>query len=169
MCTRWTGWPRPGLDNEVPPLADLRPQHVPNELACLFHFRDGQRAVDLLAVPARCDDTGRLQDREVLRNVGGLDAELGLKTGNDSPGARNGGPEASVNAGRSVRIDSLQNARVPGFVLLLRDRARTPSDPALQRYATPVGRLGSAAVARGLSGGGSLSVCHLGPQFDLRR
>jgi hypothetical protein len=42
-------------------------------------------------------------------------------------------------------------------VLPFRDRAWTASDPAVQRHATPVGRLGGAVVARVSSGSGSLS------------
>jgi hypothetical protein len=54
----------------------------------------------------------------------------------------------------------------PGVVLFVRHRARTPQDPALQRYAAPVGRLGRAAVARNLCGGGSVSLHHSGSRFD---
>ena len=62
-----------------------------------------------------------------------------------------------------------------GFVLsertvarYLRPIQRAPQDPALQRYAAPLGRLGRAAVARNLCGGGSVSLYHSGSRFDLQ-
>src|SRR5215813_7269364 len=47
-------------------------------------------------------------------------------------------------------------------------RTTGPPDPALQRYPAPLGRLGRAAVARNLCGGGSVSLRHSGSRFDLQ-
>jgi hypothetical protein len=58
---------------------------------------------------------------------------------------------------------------VSRVVLRLRRRTRTPPDPALQRHATPVGRVGRAAVARSFSGNRFLSLCHPGSRLDLLR
>ena len=55
---------------------------------------------------------------------------------------------------RRLRLVHRADSNLPVTVLLLRDRARTPQDPALQRDATSVGRGGGATVARGFSGAG---------------
>src|SRR5207248_8132415 len=53
-------------------------------------------------------------------------------------------------------------------VLFLRDRARTPQDPALQRYSPSHFRLGRPATAGGVSRGWSVSVCDSGPRLEIR-
>jgi RNA polymerase sigma factor CnrH len=58
-----------GSDHQPAAVPELSPQHVADELACLLHFGQGQRAVNLLPFPARGHHAGAFQDRQVLRNV----------------------------------------------------------------------------------------------------
>jgi hypothetical protein len=61
------------LYDKLSSVADLGAKHIADKLTSLFHFRDGQRTVDLLALAARSHHTRRLQDGEVLRYVGSRD------------------------------------------------------------------------------------------------
>ena len=64
---------------------------------------------------------------------------------------------------RSVRLLHHTHGDLPGFVLLLRHRARTPEDSALQRDRTRDCGVGRPTTAGGLSRSGLVSLRHPGP------
>ena len=59
--------------------ADLRAEHPVDEVARLLDLGNGKRGVNLLAATARNDNARRLQDCQMLRNVGLRHAKLILQ------------------------------------------------------------------------------------------
>lgn len=58
------------LDPQFTPVSDLGAQHFTDQGTCFFDFRNGQPAVNPFAVAVCRNDTGCLEDGEVLGQVG---------------------------------------------------------------------------------------------------
>ncbi len=69
-------------DDELAPVLNLSAEHIPDQLAGLFHFWERERAINLFAFAARAHHAGRLQNGKVLRYVSGRDSKFRLKLRN---------------------------------------------------------------------------------------